>query len=150
MNQESEQLFPINVTSQRTGFSKFVLRVWERRYGFPTPLRDSQGDRLYTYSEIEKLNMLRSLMEQGFRISKIVELSITQLEDLHKTLNSDENNPLTNGYKKRKDLVFINQKQTKLLKQALPWIETHYNHLDGLPIGVEYEMEEWIKHVKGL
>ena len=28
-----------------TGLSKDTLRVWERRYGFPTPHRDAAGER---------------------------------------------------------------------------------------------------------
>jgi hypothetical protein len=34
---------PIASVERETGLSKDTLRVWERRYGFPTPERDANG-----------------------------------------------------------------------------------------------------------
>ena len=36
---------PIGAVERETGISKDLLRMWERRYGFPEPARDEQGDR---------------------------------------------------------------------------------------------------------
>lgn len=38
---------PISVVERETGIPKDLLRMWERRYGFPEPARDAQGDRVY-------------------------------------------------------------------------------------------------------
>ena len=37
----------IAAVERETGLSKDTLRIWERRYGFPEPLRDANGERLY-------------------------------------------------------------------------------------------------------
>ncbi len=37
----------IAAVERDTGLSKDTLRVWERRYGFPTPGRDTLGERAY-------------------------------------------------------------------------------------------------------
>jgi MerR family transcriptional regulator, light-induced transcriptional regulator len=38
---------------QRTGVSEGTLRVWERRHGFPVPLRLASGHRRYSESDVE-------------------------------------------------------------------------------------------------
>ena len=42
----SESLYSIAAVEREVGLSKDVLRVWERRYGFPLPSRDAPGERL--------------------------------------------------------------------------------------------------------
>ena len=37
----------IAAVERETRLSKDVLRVWERRYGFPRPERDANGERCY-------------------------------------------------------------------------------------------------------
>jgi DNA-binding transcriptional MerR regulator len=45
---ESRNLhFSIAAVERDTGIGKDTLRVWERRYGFPQPGRDSFGERSY-------------------------------------------------------------------------------------------------------
>jgi methylmalonyl-CoA mutase cobalamin-binding subunit len=62
----------IAAVERDTGLSKDTLRVWERRYGFPVPARDEQGDRLYDLPQVERLRLIKRLMDQGFRPGKIV------------------------------------------------------------------------------
>lgn len=50
-----------------TGLGKDTLRVWERRYGFPQPLRDSGGERVYPADQVEHLRLIKRLMDQGQR-----------------------------------------------------------------------------------
>ena len=38
----------ISAVERETGLSKDVLRMWERRYGFPKPGRDDNGERQYS------------------------------------------------------------------------------------------------------
>ncbi len=65
-----------------TGIGKDTLRVWERRYGFPQPLRDSLGERLYPLDQVHKLRLIKRLMDTGHRPGKIVAQSVEQLQDL--------------------------------------------------------------------
>jgi methanogenic corrinoid protein MtbC1 len=79
---ESPVMLPINAVERETGVSKELLRMWERRYSFPNPDRDEQGDRIYTMEQIAKLRLLRRLIDHGFRPGKIIDLSIAELERL--------------------------------------------------------------------
>jgi DNA-binding transcriptional MerR regulator/methylmalonyl-CoA mutase cobalamin-binding subunit len=73
---------PIAAVERDTGLSKDTLRVWERRYGFPQPSRDSNGERVYPPGQVDKLRLLKRLMDQGHRPGKIAERSIEQLQAL--------------------------------------------------------------------
>lgn len=72
----------IRRVERETGLSKDTLRAWERRYGFPRPERDANGERAYTPDQIEKLRLLRRLTERGLRPGKIIALDRAQLENL--------------------------------------------------------------------
>lgn len=72
----------ISTVARETGFSKEILRVWERRYGFPTPERDAAGDRLYRTEDIAKLRSIRRLMDQGLPPRRLVALSPRELDAL--------------------------------------------------------------------
>jgi MerR family transcriptional regulator, light-induced transcriptional regulator len=61
---------------RETGLGKDTLRVWERRYGFPSPSRDSQGDRSYDWPQLAQLRLIKRLLESGFRPGKVVPLSM--------------------------------------------------------------------------
>ncbi|TAH51246.1 MAG: MerR family transcriptional regulator [Betaproteobacteria bacterium] len=69
----------IAAVERDTGLSKDTLRVWERRYGFPVPLRDANGDRLYPSAQVEKLRLIRRLIDQGKRPAKVIGASTEEL-----------------------------------------------------------------------
>lgn len=75
-------LLPINAVERETGISKELLRMWERRYQFPCPKRDAQGDRVYTTDQVQKLRLIRRLLDAGFRPGKIVQLDQETLEKM--------------------------------------------------------------------
>ncbi len=75
-------MFPINVVEKETGISKYLLRMWERRYSFPRPIRDPKGERVYTPTDVEKLKLVKSLMEEGYRPSKIINQDLEDLKSL--------------------------------------------------------------------
>jgi DNA-binding transcriptional MerR regulator/DNA-directed RNA polymerase subunit L len=76
---------PINAVERETGVSKELLRMWERRYGFPVPERDAQGDRIYPMPQVARLRLLRRLIDFGFRPGKIILLNTEELERLLKS-----------------------------------------------------------------
>ena len=53
--------FSIAAVERDTGLGKDTLRVWERRYGFPQPQRDSSGERIYPLDQVEKLRVIKRL-----------------------------------------------------------------------------------------
>ncbi len=78
-------MFPINIVEKETGFSKYLLRMWERRYSFPKPARDEKGDRIYNHADLEKLKLVKVLMKEGYRPSKIMNQNMDQLKELVKS-----------------------------------------------------------------
>ena len=78
----SAPALPIAAVERDTGLSKDTLRVWERRYGFPQPQRDANGERVYPQDQVERLRLIKRLMDQGHRPGKIAECSVEQLQAL--------------------------------------------------------------------
>lgn len=71
---------PIAAVERETGLAKDTLRVWEKRYGFPLPLRDGAGDRLYPVEQVERLQLIRRLLDAGLRPGKVVGLDMAALQ----------------------------------------------------------------------
>ena len=84
---DSATAFCIAAVERDTGLGKDTLRVWERRYGFPKPDRDAKGERLYPAEQVEKLRLIRCLLDRGQRPSKVVGAS---MEDLRAMLETAE------------------------------------------------------------
>lgn len=72
----------IGAVERDTGLSKDTLRVWERRYGFPQPERDQFGERLYPQAQVDKLRLLKRLIDRGHRPGKLVGRSVHELLEL--------------------------------------------------------------------
>ncbi len=72
----------IAAVERDTRLSKDTLRVWERRYGFPTPMRDAAGERAYPLDQVEKLRVVKRLLDVGHRPGRIVPLAMDQLQQL--------------------------------------------------------------------
>ena len=72
---------PIGAVERDTGLSKDTLRVWERRYGFPAPQRDAFGERAYPLAQVDKLRMVKRLLDHGHRPGRIVGLPIERLQE---------------------------------------------------------------------
>ncbi len=75
-------MLSISAVERDTGLSKDVLRMWERRYEFPQPLRDKHGERIYPPEQITKLRAIRRLMDRGYRPGKIIGLALDDLNAL--------------------------------------------------------------------
>ena len=74
--------FSIAAVERDTGLSKDVLRMWERRYGFPLPERDANGERAYPAAQVERLRQIKRLMDQGHRPGKLLALPVEALAAL--------------------------------------------------------------------
>lgn len=72
----------IAAVERETGLGKDTLRVWERRYGFPSPARDSAGDRLYSVEQVQQLKLICRLLDSGMRPGKVVGLDSAELQAL--------------------------------------------------------------------
>lgn len=72
----------IAAVERETGLSKDVLRVWERRYGFPVPERDPHGERVYPAEQVDRLRLIKRLMDNGHRPGKLIPLDLEALNAL--------------------------------------------------------------------
>ena len=73
---------PIAVVAERTGLSRDVLRVWERRYGAVDPLRSEGGQRRYSDEDVERFLLLAAATSHGRMIGHVAQLTTPQLEQL--------------------------------------------------------------------
>ena len=72
----------LRVTTQRTGLSTHVVRVWEKRYGAVKPKRTASNRRIYSDAEIERLTLLRLATLAGHNIGSIADLPTDRLKVL--------------------------------------------------------------------
>ena len=75
-------MMSIAAVERDTGLSKDTLRIWERRYGFPQPVRDRQGERCYPMDQVERLRLIKRLLDVGHRPGRIVQLPTDDLQTL--------------------------------------------------------------------
>ena len=80
--ERTEQLWPMGAVTRRTGIGEHTLRAWERRFGFPTPMRLASGHRRYSGDQVQHLLLIAEALESGYRAGDIVPLSRTDIEQL--------------------------------------------------------------------
>jgi hypothetical protein len=68
----AQPLLSIGAVERETGLSKDVLRKWEVRYGFPAPLRDDKGERVYPGDQLDRLRLIKRLLDAGLRPARVV------------------------------------------------------------------------------
>ncbi len=79
-------MLSIAAVERDTGLSKDTLRVWERRYGFPMPHRDSLGERSYPFEQVERLRTIKRLLDVGHRPGRVVQMPGEDLGRLAATI----------------------------------------------------------------
>src|SRR5689334_23909071 len=65
-----------------TGLRREQLYMWQRRYGFPSPLRDSFGDRVYPPDQVARLKLIKQLLAEGWRAGAVVPLAESALQSM--------------------------------------------------------------------
>lgn len=74
------QYFGIGTVAKRTGLTTPNIRVWETRHQAVKPKRTESGRRLYTAENIDRLTLLKRLVDVGHSIGKIAHLDDDQLK----------------------------------------------------------------------
>jgi len=97
--------FNIAVVEREVGLSKDVLRVWERRYGFPAPERDANGERVYPAEQVERLRLIKRLMDQGHRPGRLLTATVKELRALTPRRTSDATAGAGEGLDELVDLI---------------------------------------------
>ena len=76
------ELLSIGDICSETGLSADVLRVWERRYGFPVPVRLPSGHRRYRQGDLHQLRLMAEAVAQGHRPSLVARSGAAALKRL--------------------------------------------------------------------
>ena len=84
------QYLSIGAVERDSGIARDTLRVWERRYGFPEPLRNDKGERMYPEGQLRRLQRIRRLLDQGLRPGKVVVLDDADLDLLEAELYPED------------------------------------------------------------
>lgn len=74
-----EQRYRIGTVARLTGISPDTLRIWERRYGAVEPLRSAGGGREYTSVDVERLQLIKQLVDSGDAVGSIATLDTETL-----------------------------------------------------------------------
>lgn len=85
----------IRVVAARTGLTMETLRAWERRYGFPEPVRRAGSNRrLYSAEEVAKLEAIQGALRCGFRVGDVITMSLPEILRLAEVPESGTRAPL--------------------------------------------------------
>ena len=76
------ETYSIAQVAERTGIGVETLRVWERRYQQPVPIRLPSGHRRYTEEQIRRLRRVAEAIARGHRPSRVLSKSDVDLERL--------------------------------------------------------------------
>ena len=74
-----EARYRIGTVARLAGLTTHVIRVWERRYGAPAPVRSARGTRLYSELDVERLRLLKRAVDRGHAIGSIAALPSEEL-----------------------------------------------------------------------
>ena len=78
----SEAAWSMAAVCRATGLGQHTLRVWERRFNFPRPLRLPSGHRRYPGDQVERLRLIARAIAGGHRASSVVPLEPDALQGL--------------------------------------------------------------------
>ena len=80
MNQAaSPKLLSIGAMSRETGIHVSTIRMWEARYGALQPVRTEGGARRYSGTDLERLRVIKLLVDRGHKPSTLAALNLEQL-----------------------------------------------------------------------
>ena len=82
--------FTIEKVSKMTGLPATTLRNWEKRYGFPRPVRSASGHRAYVSKDLEFLRKVKDWIASGHTLSQIASFYQTEVVEA-----SEKNQPKT-------------------------------------------------------
>lgn len=78
---EDTHTYRIGAVARLTGISVDRLRAWERRYGVVETRRTEALGRIYNRADVERLTMIKQLVDLGNAISSVANLTDEQLRE---------------------------------------------------------------------
>ena len=104
--EKNTDMYKIGAVSHITNIPVDTLRIWERRYSVVTPSRSEKADRLYKREDINRLTLLKLLVDRGNAIGSIAKLNNDALIERLEFINKDRQKiNLTNSDNKSQVIV---------------------------------------------
>lgn len=82
----NEPGYGIGEVSERTGIAVPVLRMWESRFGFPSPQRRANGRRRYSEADVRRLRQVVRLREEGLALPAAIQKAPSASDDVAPTV----------------------------------------------------------------
>lgn len=95
MSETNPARYNIGAASRLTGVSREKIRIWERRYGAVKPERDEANLRKYSQQDIERLILIRRLVDSGQAVSNVANLNLGELQSRLQALAPKADVPAT-------------------------------------------------------
>lgn len=91
--------YQINDLERLTGIKAHTIRIWEKRYGLVQPFRTSTNIRYYDDDHVRKLLNVATLLDGGYKISRIAALSEKEMKELLQGMrNRTETDIVSRGF----------------------------------------------------
>ncbi len=107
-------LYMISVAADLTGMHPQTLRVYEQK-GLVTPGRSRGNTRLYSQADIERLNLINKLTDEGINLAGVVRILDMRERQLEKDEKIDE---LTRRVRELEDEVHEFKMQQRIVALA--------------------------------
>ena len=78
-NLAETETFKIGAVARLTGLSSHTIRKWESRYGAVAPGRTERGQRLYSSGDVERLTLIRRLVDAGVAPREVASAPLSAL-----------------------------------------------------------------------
>lgn len=73
MTTHADSTLRIKDVAAGTGVAPATIRMWEQRYGFPSPTRTPSGYRVYTETDVERIRTVTALRHRGLSIAEAID-----------------------------------------------------------------------------
>lgn len=93
-NIKTEQFYTIKDLEVISGIKAHTIRIWEQRYSLLEPKRTDTNIRFYTDSDLKRLLNVSTLINLGYKISKLSKLNADELRTLITNHEKVMGNPL--------------------------------------------------------
>jgi MerR family transcriptional regulator, light-induced transcriptional regulator len=123
--EEGLNVFSIKDLENFSGIKAHTIRIWEKRYRILEPDRTDSNIRTYNESELKKILNVAYLNRNGFKISKIAQLSDDELTQQVMTVSS-KHDDMDQDFQPGKILMSAIRFNENSFKDALmPFIQRH-------------------------
>jgi DNA-binding transcriptional MerR regulator len=136
--------YTINDLEQLTGIKAHTIRIWEKRYDLLSPSRTDTNIRVYDDEDLRKILNVSSLINAGWKISKVSSLSSQQLESSVWASAKSEHD-IDKVYE-----IYLQAMISATLGFDEDWFETVYTDVTtrfGLPVVMEHVIAPFLSRI---